>query len=44
MKNRHKNFQNKLLGFFPDTAICFKIKLYDLDNCFIYDEKQDTFY
>lgn len=44
MKNGHKNFQNKLLGFFPGTAVCFKIKLYDLDNCFIYDEKNKTLF
>ena len=42
MKNGHNDFQNKLSGFFPGTAVCFKIKLYDLDNCFTYNEKNRT--
>lgn len=44
MKNGHENFQDKLLGFFPGTAVCFKIKLYDLNNCFTYDEKNNTLF
>ena len=42
LKNGNRDFQDKINGYFPGTAICFKIKLYDLDKSFSYDKKNNT--
>ena len=42
LKKGNKDFQEKINSFFPGTAICFKIKLFDLDKLFEYDKKNKT--
>lgn len=42
LKKGNKDFQDKINGYFPGTAVCFKIKLYDLDKSFSYDKENDT--
>lgn len=41
LKNGALVFQNKIDGYFPGTAVCFKIKLYDLDKYFSYDKENE---
>lgn len=42
LKKGNKDFQEKINSFFPGTAICFKIKLFDLDKLFEYDKKNKS--